>query len=186
MKFALCLAAVSVLALAGCAVPDSSDFDEDSGEDVGEAADAICSTIIMPTVDTSIDITVPNPYGGGVSASATPSDSFYDPDNFTVEATFHGTGYQMANMSDPGTGLRTSTDCANATATASFWVHDASTGCWSFSTSTNAVFTWTGSDCEVDWPGISVPHTIDKVRMSGNTKKGSNFRNITATGLYFN
>ena len=186
MKLVLCLAAVSVLALSGCTAEDPSELDDESSDDVGEAAQALCPTIFMPLVDTSIDITVPNPYGGGVSASATPADSFYDPDNFTVEATFHSIGVQMARMSDPGAGLRTSTDCANATATASFWVHDASTGCWSFSSTTNAVYTWTGSDCEVDWPGISVPHSIDKVRMSGNTKKGAAFRTITGTGLYLN
>lgn len=186
MKLALCFAAVSVLALAGCAVPDSGDLDEDSGEDVGEAADAICSSIIMPVVDTSATLSVANMYGGAITEYAVPSDSFYDPDNFTVEITFPGYGTQGAWMSDTDQASLTASNCSAVTVTSSFWVHNASTGCWSFDSTTSATGSWNGSSCDVNPPGISVPHTIDKVRMSGKSKLRTAFRGIGGTGWYVN
>src|SRR4051812_22046748 len=122
MKLHLCLAAVSILALAGCTAEEPSELDDGSSEDVGEAAEAICPIPpIMPVVDTNVTLSVVNMYGGAVTAYADPSDSFYDIDNFTVEITFPGYGYQQAYMSDTDQANLTATNCHLVTVNSAFW-----------------------------------------------------------------
>ena len=180
MKLALCLAAVSVLALSGCNPHDPEELDDESSEDVGVAEQALCPVVIMPVVDESGTLNAV----GSVSNTGKPTDVFYDPDNYTYEVTYNTSG-DVARMYDTNQASLTSANCSSVTVTASFWTRDAATGCWSFAATNVATGVWNGTSCDLTPDSLIVPSTVDKVRMSGKSKMGTTFREITGMGIYF-